>query len=78
MNYTKHFECGCKVVVIGELTNAEIRYCPKHEAAPDMYEALNKWKDVFFAHAEGKPIKPKIDKAWEQTAQALAKAEGTK
>ena len=40
MNYTRHFECGCKVVVIGELTNVKIVYCPLHKSAPDMYEAL--------------------------------------
>lgn len=40
MNYTKHFECGCKVVVIGELNNALIEYCPIHKAAPDMVEEL--------------------------------------
>lgn len=42
MNYTRHFECGCKIVVIGELHNAKIEYCPKHKAAQDMYEALKK------------------------------------
>ena len=45
MNYTRHFECGCKVVVIGELTNAVINYCPKHKAAPDMYGALKEMLD---------------------------------
>ena len=39
MNYTRHFKCGCKVVVIGELTNAQIEYCPKHKSARDLYEA---------------------------------------
>ncbi|KKN76933.1 hypothetical protein LCGC14_0365850 [marine sediment metagenome] len=46
-NYTRHFECGCKIVVIGELTNATIIYCAKHEYAPAMYEALKALQSKF-------------------------------
>jgi len=45
-------------------------------AAPEMYEALSLWKDVFFTHAQHKPIKVKVNRAYKATAQALAKAEG--
>lgn len=46
MNYTRHFDCGCKVVVIGELTNATIAYCPLHKSAPELYEALIKIRSI--------------------------------
>ena len=49
MNYTRHFECGCKVAVIGEITNAKIVYCPKHKAAEEMYEALKAVDDYLSA-----------------------------
>ncbi len=42
MNYTRHFDCGCKIVVIGVITDATIIYCPKHSACDDMYEELKK------------------------------------
>ena len=45
-------------------------------SAPDMYEALSLWKDVFFTHAQHKPIKVKVNRAYKATAQALTKAEG--
>ena len=59
MEYTKHFECGCKVMVIGELTNAQILYCPKHYAAPELYEALKMMVAADFGLIE----KHKIDRA---------------
>ncbi len=39
MVYTKQFHCGCKIVIVGELHTANIHFCPKHESAPDLYEA---------------------------------------
>ena len=39
-NYTRHLECGCKIVVIGKSDNAEIHYCPLHKSAPTIHEAL--------------------------------------
>lgn len=74
MNYTRHFECGCKVVVIGELTNAEIRYCSKHKAAPDMYEALEAF-DHYLCAAPPHKLKLKAYAA-KLMEKALAKAEG--
>lgn len=38
--------CGCRITVVGYLTPKErilyndIEYCPKHKAAPKLYEAL--------------------------------------
>jgi len=41
MEYVKTFtNCGCQIVISGELHDAQIHYCPKHKAAFDMYEAL--------------------------------------
>jgi deoxycytidylate deaminase len=39
MKYTKTFPCGCTVKVISTGVS-EIIYCPKHNAAPELYEAL--------------------------------------
>ena len=45
MEYTEHTEreCGCSTKT-GRSGNPYIVYCPKHKAAPAMYEAL---KNVF-------------------------------
>lgn len=66
-NYTERveqkFPCGCH---IDEMIDGSylIVYCPKHKAAPDMYEAL----EVIRKHGIG-AAESLID-------QALAKAEG--
>jgi len=70
MNYTRHFECGCKIKVTGEITNAEIIYCPKHEAAPDMYEALKA------CHAANGCHNDEEAKLFDLVRSALLKAEG--
>ena len=74
MNYTRHFECGCKVVVMGELTNALINYCPKHKAAPDMYEALKLTKKTVITKTEDGYLI--TYDALRAIIKALAKAEG--
>lgn len=38
------YDCGC-VIIQDRTADAYIVYCPKHEAAPDLYEALQ-----FFMH----------------------------
>ena len=66
------YDCGC--VIIQDFTaDAYIVYCPKHEVAPDMYEALkdlyiyrNVWKEVLGIRLTEKLLK------------ALSKAEGGK
>ena len=47
-------ECGCRVVetqeyIVGEEIKKDmlIEYCPKHKAAPDMYEALISFRMSF-------------------------------
>ena len=35
----QRFPCGCTIEDLGDGSHA-INYCPKHKAAPDMYEAL--------------------------------------
>ncbi len=49
MEHTQINTCGCRVETDKHL-NTLWRYCPKHEAASDMYEALadiNAAKDPF-------------------------------
>jgi len=68
------FPCGCKIVEKGHDTGKaqalydDIEYCPKHEAAQDMYEAL---KAIIDEHAL-----TKTDPLSEQILKTLAKAEG--
>ena len=41
--YSERRECGCRITLVedfGELVDIELAYCPKHKAAPWMYEAL--------------------------------------
>ena len=74
MNYTRHFECDCRIVVIGELTNAIINYCPKHEAAPSLYEALGRVKAAYTKNSILFSNMPSLLPNYIE--QALAKAEG--
>ena len=42
MNYTKRFECGCEIHAVLEgkiIIGSDIHQCPKHKAAPALYEA---------------------------------------
>ena len=42
--------CGCTVVMTGN--SADIDYCPKHAAAPEMYDAIKKvYKRIRFDSA---------------------------
>ena len=67
-------QCGC------ELYGDAIKYCPKHEAGPDMYEALN-WLAPLIKFIESLPtrqlarIGTDLDFVKIQASQALAKAE---
>ena len=36
------YECGC-VIIQDRTADSYIVYCYKHEAAPDLYEALDAW-----------------------------------
>jgi len=40
----RNYECGCKIV--SECNYPSIEYCPKHKAAPDLYEALEKIRAI--------------------------------
>lgn len=70
MNYTRHFDCGCKVVVIGELTNVEIKYCPKHQAAPELLEALEELAEFDEMGGNGKDHWVLINNAKQVIAEA--------
>ena len=60
--YTKGYKvigtmaCGCKVIKHPDKTiNPFIDYCPKHKAAPAMYEKLqriSRWLDMLIRQAE--------------------------
>ena len=47
MNYTRKLECDCELFTTIE-HEPDIIFCPKHKAAPDLYEALkaidNHWR----------------------------------
>ena len=76
MNYTRHFECGCKIVVVGQLTDALINYCPKHEAAPELYKALKEL--VWVLGVQGDDLADAniaYVKEWNLGKEAIAKAE---
>ena len=74
MEYIKTFtNCGCQIRISGELHNAEICYCPKHEAAPDMYEAL---KELVEWLEDDEKMIGNVVTIQGQCHQALAKAEG--
>lgn len=67
MEYTK--DCGCKIRTFA-FSGAELIYCPKHLAAPDIYEALRlAFRDLCENGRITEPVENVIK-------QALAKAEG--
>ena len=71
--------CGCLVMeYIDNLTIAPwIVYCPKHKAAPDMYEALKLVRDTAVLQKEenGYYILRLEYSSWKDVCEALAKAE---
>ena len=74
------FACGCQVrevpyEVIKGLANATvIEYCPKHKAAPDMYEALTRFLESSACTNNCDPDDMTCDTNFAK--KALAKAEG--
>jgi len=79
MEYIKIFtNCGCQIVISGELHDAKIRYCPRHKAAPSMYEALQQaLLQINYLHGKFKET-GSGNQVIARIQQALAKAEGTK
>lgn len=52
-------KCGC--IVVDSPPNFRIKYCPKHDAAPAMYEALKELSDYLYAlGGNEKLIPPKV------------------
>ena len=62
--------CGC-VVIQDQTADAYIVYCPKHKAAPDMYEACRKGLELLSINLE--QYRGTVS---ELLREALAKAEG--
>lgn len=79
MNYTKEgillqsYSCGCYVAQWGD-SSCGIEYCPKHKAAPELYEAL---KAIDYIWRNNTPaFKGQKEDAKELLLKALAKVEG--
>ena len=70
-------KCGCYVQQDTHLEEkVSIVYCPKHKAAPDMYEAL---KGLLVAlHSSRRRIGVNLEEKMTEGRLALAKAEGGK
>ena len=68
--------CGCKLIEVGheagktKVVYDSIEYCPKHKAAPDMYEALKASLKLINDVTSGGSKTKKLIK------QALSKADG--
>lgn len=68
--YRNEFQCGCRVV--GDNAGCyTIEYCPKHKAAPELYEAL-KLLVTMFRSDDYQDWRNSIEIA----EKAIAKAEG--
>jgi len=77
----QRFPCGCTIEDLGDGSHA-INYCPKHKAAPDMYEALGRLIEVTDL-LDTEECDHDVGICWcsyknvrLNAAQALAKAEG--
>ena len=74
MEYTKG-ECECKVVISPDQKGYGIIYCPKHEAAPDMYEAGKNSLQSLKLWASQHPDDEILALVISEQDKALAKAE---
>ncbi len=78
-NYKRILKCGCEVEfryndVIKDA--AKIVYCPKHKAAPELYEALKIAESALNLYSGLHPSDKILSKQCEIADKALAKAEG--
>ena len=64
MEYTyKEYECGCEIAT-DNMGSYEIEYCPKHDSAPDLYEALKEARITLnVLQPDGSAVLREIDKA---------------
>ena len=62
-------KCGC-VVAIDYNNMVQVDYCPKHKAAPMMYEALKEYQYYNRCHNDSEA------KLFDLAMKALAKADG--
>ena len=72
--------CGCTVVWVasGDFLEARIEYCPKHAAAPALYEALVALYKLFineYGDGLGNGYWPELASLSEQVSAALALAD---
>lgn len=67
--------CGCKVIQ-DRTADAYIVYCHKHDAAPDMYEALKAFLAIEYPPDIADWLSEAFPEAHEMAQEALSKAEG--
>lgn len=74
MKVLMQYACGCQIRQIGDNPDlfCRIEYCPKHDAAPDMHEALK----TLLRDYSINPNSNIFYEACRKARQALAKAEG--
>ena len=79
--YSERRECGCRITLVedfGELVDIELAYCPKHKAAPEMYEALKKLRNPSYDPGRGSGAhRDDFWKAMDMATKALALADGS-
>ncbi|KKN21714.1 hypothetical protein LCGC14_0922540 [marine sediment metagenome] len=66
----REYKCGCKITSTKNYPSIE--YCPKHKAAPDIYEALKEAENYFVSM---KAHIPSHGNTLGMVQKALAKAE---
>ncbi len=64
MVVVREYKCGCKIT--SEKSYPSIEYCPKHKAAPDLYEVLRLLASQYAV--------PSNKVYWEEALKVLAEA----
>ena len=74
-------DCKCRPhVIISDtgIIDARIEYCPKHKAAPEMYEALKKLRNPSYDPGRGSGAhRDDFWKAMDMATKAIALADGS-
>ena len=70
--WTTEHQCGCVTSVLGDGEDAvqTVSYCPKHKAAPEMYEALKELVKIVPDYVK------QYDWLYLRAVAVLARAEG--
>ena len=65
-------DCGCETKVHADGSGVEVYFCPVHEAAPEMLEALEAVSDAFYRESLVEHRGDVLPKVW----AAIRKAKG--